>query len=165
MSHDILADAIFEKIESKLVHVSHANAAEIRGRFTRLENGLATIHRRQVTIEPHLTAELHQLQSVLDAKLDELKQQMRLMLRVFIATLVTLGVILVVVSLPVSVRETQQDAPGDPGDDYCKWYAAMPWDEKMPEHAAQHLLSWTRCAVDSIFPKCCRPGYSCQREQ
>jgi hypothetical protein len=106
---------------------------------------------------------LHHLQFVLDAKLDELKQQMRLMLRLCITMLVTLGVILVVVSLPASVRETQQDAPGDPGDDY--WYAAMPWDEKMPEHAAQHLLSWTRCAVDSICPKCCRPGYSCQREQ
>ncbi len=135
-----------------------------RVRFTRLENGLATIHRRQATIEPHLTADLHQLQSVLDAKLDELKQQMRLMLRVFIATLVTLGVILVVVSWPVSVRK-QQDAPGELGSEYCRWYANIPWDEKMPQHAAQHLLSWAQCAVDSVFPKCCRPGHSCQPEQ
>jgi hypothetical protein len=73
MSHDILADAIFEKIESKLVHVSQENATEILARFTGMENGLASIDRGQTTIEPHLTAELHYVHSVLDAKLDELK--------------------------------------------------------------------------------------------
>ena len=165
MSHDILADAIFDKIESKLVHVSQENATEICGRFTRLENGLTTIHRGQQGVVAQLTAVDVDVHAQLNAKLDELKQQMRLMLRVLIAMLVTLGVILVVVSWPASVRKAQQDAPGELGSEYCKWYANIPWDENMPQHAAQHLLSWAQCAVDSVFPKCCRPGHSCQPEQ
>jgi len=164
MSHDILADAIFEKIESQLVHVSHDNAAEILTKFTGMENSLVTIQRGQQALVAQLTAVDVDVHAQLNAKLDELKQQMRLMLRVFIATLVTLGVILVVVSWPVSVRK-QQDAPGELGSEYCRWYANIPWDENMPQHAAQHLLSWAQCAVDSVFPKCCRPEHSCQPEQ
>jgi hypothetical protein len=161
---DILADAIFEKIESQLVHVSQDNAAEILTKFTGMENSLVTIQREQQALVAQLTAVDVDVHAQLNAKLDELKQQMRLMLGVFIATLVTLGVILVVVSWPVSVRK-QQDAPGELGSEYCRWYADIPWDENMPQHAVQHLLSWAQCAVDSVLPRCCRPGHSCQPEQ
>jgi hypothetical protein len=161
MSHDILADAIFEKIESKLVHVSHANAAEFNGRFTRLENGLVTIHRGQQAVVAQLTAVDVDVHAQLNAKLDELKQQTRLMLRVFIATLVTLGVIVVAVSLPVFLHETQTV---ELGSEYCKWYHEIPWSETMPHHAMQHVLTWARCAADRLMPKCCRPGFSCQRD-
>jgi hypothetical protein len=125
-----------------------------------MENSLVTIQRGQQAVVAQLTAVDLDVHAQLNAKLDELKQQMRLMLGVFIATLVTLGVILVVVSWPVSVRK-QQDAPGELGSEYCRWYADIPWDENMP----QHLLSWAQCAVDSVLPDCCRPGHSCQPEQ
>jgi hypothetical protein len=165
MSHELVADALFEHIKSKFNHVSHENSAEIRTRFARVENGLVTIHRGQQDVVAQLNAVDVDVHAQLNAKLDELKQQMRLMLCVFIAMLVTLGVMLVVVRLPASVREAQQDATGALGCEYCKWYASIPWDENMSQHAAHHLLSWTQCAVDSVFPKCCRPGHSSQPEQ
>ena len=163
---DTLADVIFEKIESRLVHVSHDNAEEFRAKFTRLENGLSAIYRRLATMEPRPAAEVQSL----DAKLDELKQQTRLMLRdelkqqtrlIFIAMLVTLGVIVVAVSLPVFLHETQTV---EQGSEYCKWYHEIPWSETMPHHAMQHVLTWARCAADRLMPKCCRPGFSCQRD-
>jgi hypothetical protein len=98
MSHELVADALFEHIKSKFFHISNENAAEIRTRFARVENGLTTIHRGQQGVVDQLTAVDVDVHAQLNAKLDELKQQMRLMLRVFIAMLVTLGVILVVVS-------------------------------------------------------------------
>jgi hypothetical protein len=71
--------------------------------------------------------------------------------------LVTLGVILVVVCFPPFVRVTQKDEPVEP-----EWK----WNEKPDEHGdMQHAWYLMQSVVDSFFPKCCRTGYSCQREQ
>jgi hypothetical protein len=147
--------ALERKIDDALSGTTQA--CNIVDRTRLLENNVQILTDRLASIDGELTADC-------GAKLDELKQQMKLMLRVSIAMLVTLGVILVAVGLSVFVREPPKAEPVEQGSEYCKWYHEIPWSETMPHHAMQHVLTWARCAADRLMPKCCRPGFSCQRD-
>jgi len=90
MSTEPLANAIFNKIESKLFHVSRENAQEIFTKLDNIQNGLPGVndvetrvnqleqlmHRGHQGVVAQVTAEMHHMHAQLEAKL---KRQTRLM--------------------------------------------------------------------------------------
>ena len=155
-----LADAILDNMQTNLHMITQDNATILFTRITGLENGQAGIYGEVTHVQDDVATvgdEVARLAYMVEqlAKKQEQRQfwwnlVMFMMLGIII---MMLGTIIYVVSLPVTV---------------CPFSVPMCQNQTEPVDMPMnptnthfgHAVWW----IDTFLHKCCRPGFSCQRE-